>query len=225
MSSPAASPLPAPVAPRLRRPSWRDTRLLVGVVLVLASVVLGASVVAAADDTVAVYAARDTLAPGDPIRPGDVAVVRARIVTGADRYLSATSELPPGLVALRTVGAGELLPSSALGNSAELELKPVAVPYADAVPSGLVKGALVDVWISLRDAERAGAFDPPERVVEAAEVAEVTSASGTLGAGRASAVQVLLAESQLAQVLDALANDARVAVVVVPGSAPARGES
>ena len=33
--------LPAPVAPRLRRPSWRDPRLVVGLVLVALAVALG----------------------------------------------------------------------------------------------------------------------------------------------------------------------------------------
>ncbi len=49
--------LPTPVASRLRAPSWRDSRLLVGVLLVVLSVVLGAVVVARADDRVPVYAA------------------------------------------------------------------------------------------------------------------------------------------------------------------------
>ena len=44
--------LPRPTAARLRQPAWRDTRLVVGVVLVLLSMAIGAKVVAAADDTV-----------------------------------------------------------------------------------------------------------------------------------------------------------------------------
>src|SRR4051812_18960364 len=38
--------LPEPTAKRLQRPSWRDARLLVGVVLVLLGTVLGARLVA-----------------------------------------------------------------------------------------------------------------------------------------------------------------------------------
>ena len=36
--------LPRPTAARLRQPSWRDTRLVVGVVLVLLSMAIGAKV-------------------------------------------------------------------------------------------------------------------------------------------------------------------------------------
>ena len=67
-------------AQRLRRPSWRDPRLLAGLALVLGSVVLGTSVVAAADDTIAVYAAADALVAGDPLETDALTVVRV----GAD---------------------------------------------------------------------------------------------------------------------------------------------
>lgn len=214
--------LAAPTAARLRRPSWRDTRLVVGVVLVLVSVVLGAGVVAAADDSEPVYAARDVLTSGDPVQEAAVTVVQVRVDAGLERYFSAREDLPADLMALRTVGAGELLPRSAVGRADELRRKPVAVPYPEAVPSGLAKGALVDIWVSPRDRDVPGAYEEPRQVVAAAEVAEVVSVSAALGVGRASSVQVLLVEEQMARVLDALANEARVAVVVVPGSAPPR---
>ena len=51
----------ATVARRFQTPSWRDTRLLVGVLLVLVSVVAGAVVVDRADRTVPVYAAARVL--------------------------------------------------------------------------------------------------------------------------------------------------------------------
>ena len=47
---------------RGHRPAWRDPRLWIGVVLVAASVVAGARLLAAADDTVQVWAAVDALA-------------------------------------------------------------------------------------------------------------------------------------------------------------------
>ena len=47
--TPAVQRLPAPAAARLRRPSWRDPRLLVGLLLVAVAVVVGTTAVAAAD--------------------------------------------------------------------------------------------------------------------------------------------------------------------------------
>ena len=62
-SRPAATD--SPPAARLGRPRWRDARLLGGLLLVLLSVVLGARVLAAADDTVAVWSVTTDLAAGE----------------------------------------------------------------------------------------------------------------------------------------------------------------
>ncbi len=51
----------APVARRVRPPRWLDLRLVLGVLLVLGSVLLGARVVGAADATVPVWAAAGDL--------------------------------------------------------------------------------------------------------------------------------------------------------------------
>ncbi|MBN9374777.1 MAG: hypothetical protein J0I40_05175, partial [Cellulomonas sp.] len=52
--------LPAPVAQRLRRPGWRDPRLLTGLALVAASVALGSWALRAAERTVPVFVVRET---------------------------------------------------------------------------------------------------------------------------------------------------------------------
>lgn len=217
------SQLPAPRAERLRRPSWRDPRLLVGVLLVLASLLLGSRVVAAADDTVGVYAAASTLAPGDRVAAGRLSVVQVRLDAALDRYLPVTEPLPDRGVVLRSVAAGELLPRSALGSAEQLERRPVGVPLSGPVPAGLVTGSLVDLWVSEPDPERAGDHLEPVLLAAAAEVAEVTSGGGALGAGGSTTVQVLLAETELRPALRALAADARVALVLVPGTTPGDG--
>ena len=108
--------LPRPTAARLQRPSWRDVRLVVGVVLVLLAVTLGAVVVAAADDTTPVYAATAGLVPGQAVTQQDVR--RVDVQLGADRaaYVAADHDIGPDTFALREVRAGELLP--AVGRSA-----------------------------------------------------------------------------------------------------------
>ena len=59
-----------PRAPRSRRPGWRNPRLLLGLVLVAGSVVLGARLLAAADDTVGVWAVARDLPAGRSARAG-----------------------------------------------------------------------------------------------------------------------------------------------------------
>ena len=226
MSVTASTPLPSATAARLRRPSWRDGRLLVGIVLVLASVALGARVVALADDTVPVYAARTELPPGTALTPDGLVVARARITGTGVRYLEAASPLPAGRILLRHVGAGELVPLSAVGTVASLTTRPVTVPLDGAPPAGLVTGALADVWASERSpGSGAGApqYVAPRRIAREVEVFHVAEESGSLSAAAGSSVEVLLDETELPVVLDALANEARTAVVPVPGSAPGSG--
>lgn len=211
--------LPVPTAMRLQRPSWRDTRLLVGVLIVLASVALGARVVAVADGTVPVYAATTTLVTGRSLDASDVTTVRVHLGSGTAAYLSARSPVPAGATVLRTLGAGELVPLSALGTSATVQVRPVTVPLEGAVPVGLRVGTRVDVWSSAKDsADGATAYQAPQRLVEAAEVSAVTGDGGRLSVSRGSSVQVLLRSSELPTVLDGLANGARMVLLPVPGS-------
>lgn len=215
--------LPSPQARRLRPPSWRDPKLVVGVLLVLASVVLGSRVVQAADDTVPVYAAAEALTPGDPVDERDVTVVQVRLDDALDGYLTTGDGLPDGAVALRSVGAGELLPRATIGDAEALVRRPVGVPVQGSLPAGLSKGAQVDVWVSEPDPERAGSFVDPVRLASSAEVAEVSETGGALGSGVSTTVQVLLTEDELRPALRALAGDAEVALVLVPGSSRADG--
>ena len=140
---PAEAPVP-PVARRIRPPRWLDLRLVLGVLLVLGSVLLGARVVGAADATVAVWAAQDDLAAGTVLSPDDLTVVEVRLDALSGSYLSA-SVRPEGRTLARAVGGSELLPRAALEEPTELVQ--VALPVqAGWVPPGLRRGQLVDVY-------------------------------------------------------------------------------
>lgn len=204
--------LPAPVAPRLRRPGWRDPRLLAGLALVAGSVALGSWVVRAAQASVPVYVVREATVPGAPIEAGALGVAEVRLGTvGLDRYVRADEALPAGAVALRVVGAGELLPRSAMGMADELALRPVSVPAASRLPESVRAGAQVDLWF-IPDEE------PPAQLAAALTVAEVGRPEGAFAAGGSTTVHVLVPLDRLPEVLAALAGDGHVDVVPVPGS-------
>lgn len=218
--------LPAPVAPRLRRPGWRDPRLLAGVALVAGSVALGSWAVRSAQATVPVYVARTALVPGDRVDPGAL-VVRDVQLGSVDLggYLRADRPLPDEVTVLRVVGAGELVPRAALGDAAEEDVRPVAVPLEHAPSRALVVGALVDLWF-VPDASAGGAADTsgggtsaaPRPLAVGLTVAEVDTPDGAFSVGGASTVQVLVPSDALADVLGALAGPGSVDVVPVPGS-------
>lgn len=146
--TPATGTPASPAATRLARRRWRDWRLVAGVVLVLVSALLGARLVSALDDTVAVWAARDDLVAGAPLRAADLVAVPVRIESTVNPYL--TGDVPDGYVVARSLGAGELVPATAVVPAAqadrEARLVAVSVPVA-AVPGPLAAGDRVDVWV------------------------------------------------------------------------------
>ena len=210
-------------ARRLRQPSWRDPRLLIGVLLVFASVAAGARVLSTADRTAPVYVARTTLPAGRALDRSDLSVARLRLTGSSARYLDAGRPVPSGLVLQRTVGAGELVPVAALAEAAALASRPVGIPLDGGVPAGIVPGGLVDIWSAESDSRAAGstATATPRRIATAVEVYHVGAAGQAgLAAGRAATVQVLVPEAQVPVVLAALADGASVSLLPLPGGVP-----
>lgn len=227
----SADALARPVAARLRRPGWRDPRLLVGLVLVAASVALGGWAVAAAGRTVPVYVAVGALVPGQPLDADALAVREVRLDAAGGAYLGADEPLADGLVVQRTVADGELVPLSALGSVDDLALRPVGVPVAGGLPGGLVEGAVVDLWFVPADAPGgavtgasaggvgAAAAPEPYELAAGLTVAEVGEPEGAFAVGGTTTVHVLVPVERLTDVLAATAAEGDVQVVVVPGLA------
>lgn len=146
-----AAPAPVPPATRAARSGWRDPRLWVGVLIVAVSVVAGARLLAAADDTVTVWAVSADAGPGARLDPADLEPTRVRFADDGDLagYFSTDDELPADLVLVRGVGAGELLPRAALG-SAETTADTVELPVAvdtEQVPPAVQAGSVVSVYL------------------------------------------------------------------------------
>jgi hypothetical protein len=213
--------LPKPTATRLQRPSWRDSRLVIGVVLVLLSMTVGAKAIAAADDTVPMYAATASLVPGQPVKQSDVR--RVDVQLGADRrsYVAADHDIAPDTFALRDVRPGELLPTSALGTRDAIDLKPVSVPVDGGSAGQLAAGSVVDVWINSKDpSTSAEKYGKPVKTIEAAPVVRAPDISGGgLGTGSGmTAVQIMVPEANVQALIAAIDQGAKITLVPVPGS-------
>jgi hypothetical protein len=138
-------------------PLWRNPRLALGLVLVVTSIVLGARLFDAADDSVVVWAVTEDVAAGQELTEDLVVARRVRFAdaSDADRYLSATSDLPLPAVVTRPIGAGELLPRGALGVVERLVEFPLGVA-PEFVPATVRVGTVVDVWLTLPGRDGAG---------------------------------------------------------------------
>lgn len=212
--------LAKPMAKRLARPSWRDSRLLIGVLLVLLATTLGAKAVAAADDRVPMYAAAQTLKPGDRLTTDNLKPVDVQLGDAGTVYLSATAGLAPDRFAVRQVPQGELVPLDAVGSQADVTVQPVTVLVDAGAARSLGAGSIVDVWVSERDTSTTQErYLDAKLTLERVSVGAVPSDQGRFGAAASSAaVQVLVPRDKVQAVIAASDKRSRFTLVPVPGS-------
>lgn len=202
------------VAPRLKKPSWKDPRLLIGVLLVLASIAGVVVLVGSADKTIQVFAAREEISVGQPVTPEDLIVVEVRLDGIEAGYFTVEQGFVDGGVAVQRVGKNQLVPQESIGKADALNRKPVAIALEEDLPPQAVAGARVDVWVALPGSGKA--YDDPQLLLPGAEIAQVTSGATTLGASRDKVILVLVTDQQMPGLLGALANKAKVSVVWNP---------
>jgi hypothetical protein len=198
----------APASPPARRAGAgrRDLRLALGVALVVASVVIGSRVLAAADDRVPVWSASSGLAAGTTLSADDL--VATPVAVDDLAAYAATSQDLVGLRLTRDLGAGELVPLSALGPSAGADRRLVTVPVDPLhAPPSLARGERVDVYVSPDDGTSVG---------DGVEVLPALVLAGALVAdpGATDATGVT---DQVGVVLDVAAADADRAVAAARG--------
>lgn len=198
--------LAGPVAGRMKRPGWRDPRLLIGMALIAMGVGATATIVADADRTTPVYAARGVLVPGTVLSEENVVVAHVRV--GGGTYVTPADE-PFGLVVTRVIGDGELLPTSAVAEPEAVAERPVAIVTTHPLAEGIDRGSVVDVWLTASDVDEPTSV----RVAEGLVVADVERASGSFANSAAETVYVLVPADEVGELLAALAINGDVAVV------------
>lgn len=197
-----------PVAARAGRARWLDLRLVVGLVLVLGSVALGARAVAAADDTYRVWALTRDLGASSTLQDGDLVARSVRLEGSADRYVAADGAKPSGWVLTRAVGGGELLPRGAVVRSGSADLRDVSLRVDRLTVAGLRRGSVVDVYVVPATRSGATATGPPRLVLSDVTVGNDVGEDGSrFGAGSTDvAVALRVATHDVAAVLDAAAH-------------------
>lgn len=129
----------------------------IGIMIVAVSVLAGARLLSAADDTVSLWAAASDMGAGDEVTADDLVATRVRFADAGDLdgYFTVDDELPADLALTRGVGTGELLPRAAVGSADDGDLLqvPIAVD-AELVPSSVESGSVVDIYLVAASASR-----------------------------------------------------------------------
>ena len=193
----AALDLSSPTATRLQPARRLDLRALLGVLLILGSIVAGARVVGAADDTTRVWAVNRPLPAGTTLLREDLSAVRVRLFGGdAVRYLDAGRSQPAGRVLARDIGGGELLPLAALlpeEGAPPRRLVTVPVSRAHALGGQLRRGDVVDIVATVRTT---GQGAVTRAVLKAAVIEDIVDDAGGFGSGADFAVVVAVHPDQ-----------------------------
>lgn len=215
----------SPAARRLARPRWLDGRLVLGVLLVLVSVVVGARVLSAADRSQTVWAVTHDLSPGTQLSEGDLKPTRVRLFGSGARYLATSARKPTGYVLRRAVGRDELLPGDALGRPQDdlaFRSVTVAVPRGH-LPPGLVHGRMVDVYVTPNPQKGAVRSSPgpasaaPRLVLPGVVVLDVPRAAGIASRQDEAGVVLQVRPGQVALLLAAVA-EGGIDLVQVPAA-------
>ncbi|MEO7070105.1 MAG: hypothetical protein ABI131_06390 [Nostocoides sp.] len=214
-------------ANRLRKPSWRDSRLLAGVLLVLLCTIAGAVVVARADDRVPMYAARVALVPGEPLGAAQLTRVDVQLGSGANQYLSAAEAVSGTDFVLREVRPGELVPRSALGSRSEVAVQPLTINVDATSATNLVRGSLVDVYVNPPRPGVSGpnAYAGPELALHNVSVAAKPDRRSGFGSGGTDtiAISIMAPSDKVATLIGHVDDGAKVTVVPAPGAVTGSG--
>lgn len=180
-----------PPAPRrIGRPRWLDLRVIGGVLLLVASIAIGAKVIGAASRTSPVWSLAHDLSAGTTLVAADLVAAEVNLAEGAAAYLG-TAELPLGKVTNRDLSAGELLPAAALREQGDGRLVSLPVP-AERMAPDVTHGSLIDLYLVTG---RSGVTSTVETelLAEALTVQSVAApASGGLSGAVSSRYQVAL---------------------------------
>jgi hypothetical protein len=138
----------SPDARRFEPPRWRDKRLVLGVVLVLLSVLLGARLFAISRSSTPILVAARPLVAGHAITSGDLEVDRVSLGSVAAAYWPAADLAGlSGHPLTSAVARGDLLPRSAVGATANPQpTRVVSLPVEPGRLPPLSVGDLVDVF-------------------------------------------------------------------------------
>lgn len=200
----------APAAERRVR-RYRDPRLLIGLLLVTVSIGAVVGIVALADEGEEVLAAPRLLVEGERIDRDDLEPRRVVLGLESHGYVTAADIPEAGVVITRTIGAGELVPLSAVGDERGPRSTTVVVTLSTALGATVRPGDRLDLWAA--PAEEAGRFGAPVVIASGTQLVRTITAEGIVSSGEAGRIELLVPRRDVARILFALANGDALAAI------------
>lgn len=180
----------APTPRRMTRPRWLNVRVIGGIVLVVAAVVLGAKVIGSSNRTSPVWSASRDLAAGTVLGVDDLVPVELNLGEQAARYLTPASPSPAGQTLLNPMRAGELVAVSGVQPQQEGRIVVVGVT-PDRMPPGVGHGSVIDLYLTTGGGPGSAGEATTDLIEEGATVQSVSApATGGLSGAASNRFQV-----------------------------------
>jgi len=186
---------------------FKNSRLILGLSVLLIAVFSAGLISKEANRTVQVWAASSNLSPGSLISENDIQKVSVLLPDSSKNYISVRAQIV-GAIVLNKINVGELIPVSAVSasaNSFNQRLVPISVAVTD-IPLSLNRGDIIDIYgIPTRDSKF---FTEPRLISEQISVSEVLKETNS---GVVS-ITAIFSGDQVLPLLEAL-SDSKVVVV------------
>lgn len=204
----SASP---PAAPRSHR--RLDARLIVGVVLVVASIAAVVGIVGVADEGEEILVAPRALTAGEELDLADLEVRRVSLGAEGHGYAGPADVPAEGVVVARPLAAGELVPLTALGDVRGATATTVVVALSTPLGATVRSGDTLDLWSA--PAIESGRFGAPVVIASNAQLVRTIAEEGIVTGGDGARIELLVPRRDIARILHALANGDALAAVPV----------
>lgn len=201
-----------PTVGRFKRPGWKDGRLIFGLLLILASVAGIVALISALERTEPMLVPTTNITVGEELDASKFKVVEARLDDLSDAYLMTNHSFEDGARAGTLLRAGELVPVHAVMKTDGSGAKPVTIDLDHTLPQAVTPGSRVDVWSAAKNGP-GNTYEVPELLLDSSEVTAVRAAEGNFSSSTKATLEVMVPDSVLQDLLEALANDSRLTVI------------
>lgn len=199
-------------AARLQKPTIKDPRLVVGILLILGSILAVVLVLRAGNQTASYYAATHEIAVGQKIEPEDIQLVEVKLSDAQKNTYRASDQTPEGQYATSLIRSGELVTLADTADYQNEARRKVAITLDSAETATLNTGDRVDIWVSSPQ-KNSQNFEDPHTIMRGAEIASKNSEETLIGGTGKTAVSVLVLDESLPAVLNAVNNEAKINLI------------
>lgn len=201
-------------ATRLRRPTVKDPRLVVGILLVALSVWLGVWAVDNAKDLSVAYVAAQPIVAGQAVTQEHLRPVEVNLAAQGSQYVSVPLDADHNYIATTTIGEGQFVPTASLAHDQTYATRVVALSTSTVLPSNVTVGTTVELWAAPRGASPNEA--PPSLIASDLVVAQLPSSDQGFSAASGQTVHVVVPAEQVSDVLAVSMGDMTLSLLSYP---------